>query len=442
MSATQGSSKVRRDRDETIVPYLIRRHRTACNWLKMRPCSMDCSSYRIDIPKRETGGERYQSKFFQAGHPDAAKGQLNDVLNDFRHKRRRSVGHKYTVTELARRWQHDAKPTLIGGPGLVLSDRKGSTGRVEYKPSAWLTIRRELDTVWIPALGERPMDDVTGSDVQRVLDGLKAQGLAINTIYNKLNAFRVLCRFAMSNRVGCIAVSPCGGLEVSGKASVGRAYIESVDAMLMYVGALERPLDRAVWAAAGLTALRSGELRGQLTADVDLDGRVIHVHRSYDPKHHVFVPTKNRNWRNVPILDELVPYIEPYVGEQGLLFPGEGSGRTGTGYRGESPFSDQALQDRAVTAWRRANLPKLPLRDADNYHRMIGETWPTLHVFRHTFASHMIAAGVDLLTVADWMGHNPEVLRKVYRHRLESYDRAQLAKANEYLAAARLVTVG
>jgi len=59
-------------------------------------------------------------------------------------------------------------------------------------------------------------------------------------------------------------------------------------------------------------------------------------------------------------------------------------GRAG-GYR---PFNDTSVAQRALKAWRRAGLEPITLHDA-----------------RHTFASLMIAAGVNARALTAYMGH-------------------------------------
>jgi integrase len=38
------------------------------------------------------------------------------------------------------------------------------------------------------------------------------------------------------------------------------------------------------------------------------------------------------------------------------------------------------------------------------------------HVFRHSFASNLAAAGIDQRIIDEWMGHSTEAMRKRYRH--------------------------
>ena len=51
-----------------------------------------------------------------------------------------------------------------------------------------------------------------------------------------------------------------------------------------------------------------------------------------------------------------------------------------------------------------------------------------MHGLRHTFASHMLAAGVPVPTVSEMLGHDSHVLLSVYAHTLPSAQRDALDK--------------
>jgi integrase len=60
--------------------------------------------------------------------------------------------------------------------------------------------------------------------------------------------------------------------------------------------------------------------------------------------------------------------------------------------------------------------PPLPSTDVPG-----GSKWEHIrgfHVFRHSFASNLAAAGVDQRMIDEWMGHQTEAMRKRYRHLL------------------------
>jgi len=45
-----------------------------------------------------------------------------------------------------------------------------------------------------------------------------------------------------------------------------------------------------------------------------------------------------------------------------------------------------------------------------------------LHDERHSVASHLLARGVPIATVAAWLGHSATVCEKTYRHYIPSSD--------------------
>ena len=117
--------------------------------------------------------------------------------------------------------------------------------------------------------------------------------------------------------------------------------------------------------------------------DIDLAGGVIRVERAWDPKEHSFVEVKSRaGRRRVPLVAVLRDYLVEHKLRTdravGLAF----------GRDANHPFQDSSLRARAHTAWNKAGLDPI-----------------TLHECRHTFASLMIAAGLNAKALSTYLGH-------------------------------------
>jgi integrase len=86
-----------------------------------------------------------------------------------------------------------------------------------------------------------------------------------------------------------------------------------------------------------------------------------------------------------------------------------------------SPFSPHRLSDRAATAWKRSGLVGM-----------------TLHECRHTFASLMIAAGVNAKALSTYMGHaNISITLDRYGHLMPGNEDEAAGLLDAYLTRAR-----
>jgi integrase len=140
--------------------------------------------------------------------------------------------------------------------------------------------------------------------------------------------------------------------------------------------------DRALWSTAFYAGLRRGELLALQWADLDLDLRLIEVTRSWDPVEGFVEPKSRAGTRRVPMIGSLRACLLEHRLRQGQA----GIGFVFGGL--EEPFNPAAVAWRAQQAWQRAGLSTV-----------------TLHECRHTYASFMIAAGVNMKALSTYMGH-------------------------------------
>ena len=129
--------------------------------------------------------------------------------------------------------------------------------------------------------------------------------------------------------------------------------------------------------------LRLGELQALRVESIDLAAGVIHVERGWDAKEGAIEPKSRTGRRRVPIAAVLRDQLLEHLMANGRTGDELAFGRTPT-----SPFDPSTVQDRADRAWRTAALGRV-----------------TPHQCRHTFASLMIAAGVNAKALSTFMGH-------------------------------------
>jgi integrase len=284
-------------------------------------------------------------------------------------------------------------------------------------PARCAATSKPLRTRILPDLGAAKLSEIGHADVQDFADRLLAQSLDPSTIRNAVMPLRVIYRRAVSR--GDVAINPTTGIElpaVRGR----RDRIASPEEAAALLDALPED-ERALWATALYGGLRRGELMALRWKDVDLGAGLIRVERSYDPKAGQFITPKSRaGTRKVPIASALREYLIAHKlrtgGSHGLVF----ATRNGT------PFDSWQVKGRADKAWKAARLTPIGL-----------------HESRHTFASLMIAAGVNAKALSTYMGHaSITITLDRYGHLLPGNEEQAAELLNAYLIAALAVTPG
>jgi integrase len=310
------------------------------------------------------------------------------------------VATPITLAEAAEAW-------LEGARSGSIRTRSGHL----YKPSALRGYESALRARILPQLGSAKLGDIGRLDVQDMADRLLAEGLDPSTVRNTVMPLRSIFRRAVSR--GEVAVNPTTMLELPALTGRRERIASPIEAANL-ISALPSS-DRAVWATALYGGLRRGELLALRWEDIDLADGVIRVERSWDIAESRPVEPKSRaGRRSVPIAsvlrDHLVEHKLASGREDGLVF----------GRSPAAPFDATTLVSRARSAWQGADL------------RPIG-----LHECRHTFASLMIAAGVNAKALSSYLGHaSVTITYDRYGHLMPGNEREAAGLLDAYLSRA------
>jgi len=136
--------------------------------------------------------------------------------------------------------------------------------------------------------------------------------------------------------------------------------------------------------------LRCFEARNVRIRDLDFDRMVLHV-----------IQGKNRKDRYVPLSKYLIRGLRKYIDSEQpgeWLFNGQPGGRGGGDF--DSRYSQRGVQWVVKQAARHAGVSK-------DVH---------VHTLRHTFATHLLEDGLDILTVKELLGHERIETTMVYLH--------------------------
>lgn len=312
-----------------------------------------------------------------------------------------------TLAQAADRW-------LDGVRSGAIRTRSGD----RYKPSTIRSYEQALrgsvrcDGGVLGELGSIKLSDLTLDDIQDYADRMLASGAQPSTIRNAIMPVRVIYRWRRRE----VPVNPTVGLSLPAVRSSRVRIADPVEAELL-VQTLS-VFDRPLWATALYAGLRRGELMGLRWRDVDLARGVIEVAQAWDPKERQMVaPKSEAGSRRVPVATVLRGYLAPLclaasTNQDALVFAGEEGG----------PFSASSVAERARRAWKAAGLEPICLHDC-----------------RHTFASLMIAAGVNAKALSTFMGHaNISITLDRYGHLMPGAEDEAADLMDAYLQAARV----
>ena len=246
-----------------------------------------------------------------------------------------------------------------------------------YKTSVVRSYTRLLSGTVIPEFGALRMNELTGRIIERRAAAWAQAGASGSTIRNRLMPLRVIYAEAVRNQE--IASSPFDHIRLPKINGPRRRYVSWQEGEQV-LAVLPDEIAR-VYAVALYAGLRAGEIGALRRSDVDLDARHIRVARAVDfPTGKLNTPKSGRE-RTVPIVDELLAYLEPAMmvaTSTGFLFPGSSV---------ERPFSYSFYRKKAREAQLEAGLDPI-----------------SLHVLRHSFASHA-ATRVPPNQLRDLLGH-------------------------------------
>jgi integrase len=271
-----------------------------------------------------------------------------------------------------------------------------------YRRDCRTALRRAL-----PLFGNVPADRITPREVEKLRTTL-GKRYAAGSVRLTLAFLGAVFNWAAAQ--GLVPSNPLRGIERPTAVSLCeylpqeevRALIDLLQARAESGGSVDR-WRRACICLALHTGLRKGEVLGLRWCDVDLTTRRLTIARSYD------TTPKSGRPRHLWLPEASVPMLAAWKKEcprsaPDLVFPiGRSSPR---GAKKDAMFG----------------LPRL-LADAGC--RPLKRPW---HALRHTFASHFIMQGGNILTLQKILGHSDLKMTLVYAHLCPDYLQREMSR--------------
>lgn len=344
-------------------------------------------------PDPVTGKDRKLSRNVKGNRKEAEK-VLNKLLAEA--DERRSVESNASVAHLLKEWIKACQST--GRSITTVHTYEGY-------------IRNHI----LPAIGVTAIDKLTAKELDDLYSSMQKKGYASSSIHQVHSIMHRALRQA--EKWGWV------DRNVAGLATVPRSHVKpptspavNVLAELLREASQRDPQIESVIAFAAVTGLRRGEIVALKFSDVDLDTGTLHVRRAFKTagKSGSEIGDTKTHAERLLALDEiglavvsrqrlvslaLAEKTRLALPDDPWLFP--------------SPDLQSPMHpDRITGAFRRIAVA-------------IGKPEFHFHSLRHFSATEMIAAGVDVRTVAARLGHaDASVTLRVYAHALPERDRA------------------
>ncbi|HEX5493233.1 MAG TPA: site-specific integrase [Mycobacteriales bacterium] len=272
-----------------------------------------------------------------------------------------------------------------------------------------------------PMLGDHPVGTLRPSTIQAWVAGLKVAPNYARTVFANLSA---VLSAAVDD--GMLGRNPCKAKSVRPPAAVSSRVVpwpaESIDGMRV---ALAGRYSATVDAGAGC-GLRQGEVFGLAVEDTDFLRGVVHVVRQVKvvSSKLVFGPPKRGKTRDVPLPESVKVALAEHLRQhpaRDVTLPWLPTGKPVT-----VPLVFTSRESNAVNRnYFNAHVWKKALRAAGVPDTRVNG----FHALRHYYASVLLAGGVDIRTLAEFLGHSdPGFTLRVYTHLMpQAEDRARRA---------------
>ena len=248
-----------------------------------------------------------------------------------------------------------------------------------YRHQTMKRLKRILKMV-LNTMPDKPLNEFTERDLNRYIDVLRAyknSPVSINVHIRHIKSM-----FSQAVRWGYIKENPFKNKQL--KVQKKRPNFLSPEEVKTVFKAIKSDTYKLVFALMVYAGLRRGEVARLMWNDINLNKEELYLRQ-----------TKNYEERVIPLHPELKTLLKTMKKDVGRVVP----------------ISEDQI-GRRMKYW---------LREAG-----FGHIRP--HDLRHTFASNLIMAGVDIRTVAELLGHKSLAVTQIYTHLLDSHKREAIKR--------------
>lgn len=240
----------------------------------------------------------------------------------------------------------------------------------------------------------KKLSGVTLQHIEKFLEELSAMDLAVSSIARNISSVRSFHEFAVVE--GITEANPAELVELPKKAK-NLPEVLNAEEISSIIDTPNRETDVGIRNAAVLETLYATGMRVSELVNLELDNLIFEIG-------FIRVVGKGNKERLVPVGEMAQSALEHYIEVVRLKYlsdknPQKAKNRVFLSQRG-NPLSRMSIWNIVNDAAERAGIEK--------------NVYP--HIFRHSFATHLLEGGADLRAVQEMLGHSSIITTEIYTH--------------------------
>jgi integrase len=299
-------------------------------------------------------------------------------------------------------------------------------GRV--KPTTFHSYRRNLEVHVLPAIGTRPLQQLTALMLNALYGRLLVEGRGHGPLSAKtVRYIHTIIHKALEDAVdaGLVARNAAARAKPPRPSSRSTRQVGSWDAneLALFLASVRGSRLEAVWRLAAMTGMRRGEILGLRWSDVDVAAARISVRNAVVSVAYAVVEStpKSHNARVIDLDAATVDLLRGHRRRQ----------------QEERKEWGEAYEDHNLVVARENGTPIHPHSFSQTFERIVkraGIRSIRLHDLRHTHATLALKAGVPVKVVSERLGHeSPAFTLKQYAHVIPGMQAAAAAVVADLL---------